>query len=162
MASLYELNGVYETLYNAEIDDDVLNDTLESLEGDYTDKVEGYIKVIKNYEADAEMFSNAEREFKEKKQNARAKIEKLKSTLVNSLKTTNHHKVDTGMFKVSIGKSKAVKIDDESEFIANENNAEYLKPQAPKIDKTAIKNAIKNGLAVEGAEIVENEGLRVR
>ena len=39
---------------------------------------------------------------------------------------------------------------------------EFLIAQEPKIDKTAIKKKLKSGETVKGAELIENEFLRVR
>lgn len=56
MATLYELTGQFLDIYNMDSDDETKQDTLESIDWaeDYENKVEGYIKVIKNLDADIE------------------------------------------------------------------------------------------------------------
>jgi hypothetical protein len=56
-----------------------------------------------------------------------------------------------------VGTSKQTNILDESLV-----PAEFKIPQPDKIDKKAIKDAIENGQAIEGAEIVINESVRIR
>ena len=55
MSNLYELTSNYETvlnmLYDEEIDEQMLFDTLESIEGEIEEKADGYAKIIKELEA---------------------------------------------------------------------------------------------------------------
>ena len=52
MATLYELTGQFLEIYNLELDEETKLDTLDSIDWqtDYEEKVENYIKVIKNIE----------------------------------------------------------------------------------------------------------------
>ena len=54
MATLYELTGQFLDIYNLELDEETKLDTLDSIDWqtDYENKVENYVKVIKNTEAD--------------------------------------------------------------------------------------------------------------
>lgn len=56
MATLYELTGQFLDIYNMELDEETKLDTLDSIDwnSDYEEKVENYIKVMKNLEADIE------------------------------------------------------------------------------------------------------------
>lgn len=49
MSTLYELTGIYQQIYDLDMDDETKQDTLDSIDWneDYENKVEGYIKVIK-------------------------------------------------------------------------------------------------------------------
>lgn len=49
MATLYELTGIYQQIYDMDMDDETKQDTLESIDWteDYENKVENYIKVMK-------------------------------------------------------------------------------------------------------------------
>ena len=61
MATLYELTGQFLDIYNMDLDDETKQDTLDSIDWneDYENKVEGYIKVIKNLDADIEARKNS-------------------------------------------------------------------------------------------------------
>ena len=59
MSNIYELTSNYEhllnMLYDEDVDEQAILDTLESIEGDIEDKADGYAKIIK----ELEMQSNA-------------------------------------------------------------------------------------------------------
>ena len=62
------------------------------------------------------------------------------------------------MFNFSIQKNPvSVNITDE-----NILPEDYLIPQPPKVDKSSLKEALKNGIEVPGAELKQTEGLRIR
>ena len=52
MSNLYQLTSNYETvlnmLYDEEIDEQMILDTLEAIEGEIEDKADGYAKIIKD------------------------------------------------------------------------------------------------------------------
>ena len=156
MATLYELTGNYLSVYNnPELDQEVIDDTLESLSDDIGDKVENYIKVIKNLEADAEIFKKAEGEFKAKRQAVEKKITTMKDSLSKSLKAMEIKNVETTLFKVKFAKNpKRVEISDMAEI-----PFQYYVPQPPTVDKKAIKKALEEGQEVEGATLVQDERL---
>ena len=51
MSNLYQLTNNYETvlnmLYDEDVDEQMILDTLESIEGEIEDKADGYAKIIK-------------------------------------------------------------------------------------------------------------------
>ena len=55
MSNLYELTNNYETLlnmlYDEDADEEMILDTLESIEGEIEDKADGYAKIIRELEA---------------------------------------------------------------------------------------------------------------
>ena len=57
MANIYELTGQFlqllDMLEDEEVDEQVIMDTLESVEYEIEDKADGYAKIIKALEADA-------------------------------------------------------------------------------------------------------------
>lgn len=157
MATLYELTGQFLDIYNMELDDETKADTLESIDWniDYEDKVENYIKVIKNNEADIEARKNEIKRLTELNRADERKNERLKEVLKESMDLTGHERVDTSLFKVSFRKSEAVEVDD------------LLLPEAYKVatwkaDKKRLKEDLKNGLEILGAELVERKNLSIR
>ena len=70
---------------------------------------------------------------------------------------TANSKLTAGLFTVSKGKSKSVNLFDKT--IIPEN---FLIPQPIKVDKKAIGDALKNGETIAGAELVENEFIRIK
>ena len=113
MATLYELTGQFLDIYNLDLDDETKQDTLDSIDWneDYENKVEGYIKVIKNLDADIEARKNEMDRLKKLNDADKAKKDRMKSTLEESMELTGHERVDTTLFKVSFRRSKAVEVD---------------------------------------------------
>ena len=60
MASLYEISAemqeLMDWLNDPETDEQAIADTLEGLQFELEQKAEGYCKIIRQFEADAEMF----------------------------------------------------------------------------------------------------------
>lgn len=157
MATLYELTGQFLDIYNLELDEETKLDTLDSIdwETEYETKVENYIKVMKNLEADVEARKNEIKRLTELNKADEKKKEHLKNTLSASMSLTGHERVDTPLFKVSFRKSQAVEVD------------EAVLPEAYKIatwkaDKKRLKEDLKNGLEIIGASLVERKNLSIR
>lgn len=157
MATLYELTGQFLDIYTMDLDDETKADTLDSIDwkSDYEEKVENYIKVIKNNEADIEARKNEIKRLTELNRADERKNERLKEVLKESMDLTGHDRVDTKLFKVSFRKSEAVEVDD------------LLLPEAYKVatwkaDKKRLKEDLKNGLEILGAELVERKNLSIR
>lgn len=159
MAKLYELEGEFLEIYEMDIDDETKRDTLESKDFNerLTEKAEGYAKIIKNLEADEEMYKKAERDFKKKKQQARNKADYLKNRLKEAMIVTRHEKID-GIFKLSLRKTTSVEVFDESKL-----PEKFIKTEIKKSPmKTEINKAIKNGEIVFGAELKEGRSLVIK
>lgn len=157
MATLYELTGQFLDIYNMELDEETKLDTLDSIDWqtDYENKVENYVKVIKNTEADIEARKNEIKRLTELNRSDERKKERMKEVLKESMALTGHERVDTPLFKVSFRKSQVVEVED------------LLLPEGYKIatykpDKKRIKEDLKNGLEILGAELVERKNLSIR
>ena len=157
MATLYELTGQFLDIYNLELDEEIKLDTLDSIDwnSDYENKVENYIKVIKNIESDVEARKNEIKRLTELNKADEKKKEHLKETLSTSMQLTGHERVDTPLFKVSFRKSQAVEVD------------ETVLPESYKVatwkpDKKRLKEDLKNGLEIVGASLVERKNLSIR
>ena len=157
MATLYELTGQFLDIYNLELDEETKLDTLDSIdwETEYETKVENYIKVMKNLEADVEARKNEIKRWTELNKADEKKKEHLKDTLSASMSLTGHERVDTPLFKVSFRKSQAVEVD---ETVL----PEAYKMATWKVDKKRLKEDLKNGLEIIGASLVERKNLSIR
>lgn len=157
MATLYELTGQFLDIYNMDLDDETKQDTLDSIDWneDYENKVEGYIKVIKNLDADIEARKNEMDRLKKLNDADKSKRDHMKSKLEESMELTGHDRVDTTLFKVSFRRSKAVEVD--MVLLPDEyKKVEY------KADKTALKRLLADGQEIAGATLVENKNLSIR
>lgn len=157
MATLYELTGQFLEIYNMELDEETKLDTLDSIDwqADYEEKVENYIKIMKNLEADVEARKAEIKRLTELNKADEKKKDHLKDTLSASMNMTGHERVDTPLFKVSFRKSQAVEVD------------EAVLPESYKVatwkpDKKRLKEDLKNGLEIIGASLVERKNLSIR
>lgn len=159
MATLYELTTqasmLYEMLQGEIIDEQIFNDTLEAMGAG--EKVESYCKVIKQFQSDAEMFKTEIDRLTARKKTAENAVERMKAALLLFMQQTGQDKVKAGSFAVSTATTQAVSITDE-----NAIPCIYLVEQPPKIDKVGIKNALKAGEQINGAELINNTGVRIR
>lgn len=159
MATLFEMtqqaHDLYELLQGEIIDEQTFKDTLEAIGTE--EKIEGYCQVIKNLQADLDMFKAEADRIAERMKPIKNNIDRMKESLLTFLKVSGQEKVKAGTFSVAVSRTEQTKVIDETLI-----PAQYKTPQPDKISLTAIKSAIKNGEVVNGAEIVINEGVRIR
>lgn len=108
MAYLYELEGIYAQLQSMDLDEETFQDTLDSIDfqADLENNIEYFVKMLKNAQANEEMYKAEKEAFYEKQKQAQAKIDKYKETIHLAMALSNKKKVDAGMFKVSLRKNK--------------------------------------------------------
>lgn len=161
MAKLYELTGNYlvlqQMLEDAE-DQQVILDTMESVEFEIEEKAENYAKIMKNLESDIAGLKAEEKRLAEKRKSLENNSKWLKDNLEQSMRVTGKTKFKTMLFSFGIQKNPpGVEILDESKI-----PAEYLIPQNPTIDRKAILAALKQGNKLEFAQLKQGESLRIR
>ena len=157
--TLYELTEAAKELYalleNDEIDNQTFLDTLESI--GTAEKLENYTYVQKQLESDYESYRKEKERLDKKMRACQNGIERMKTAVLDFMNCSGLKKAKAGTFNLSIREFESVNITDE-----NKIHERWLKPQPPKIDKAAIKKALKEGLAVEGAEIVKKNSVIAR
>ena len=92
MSNIYELKEnwkkVSDMLYEEEIDEQMILDTLESIEGEIEDKADGYAKIIKNLLASSEAKKAEAKLLLEKAKNEENKANLLKTNLEETMPET--------------------------------------------------------------------------
>ena len=136
--NLYELSQNYLAVQDMELEPETLKDTLDSIEEAIEDKAENIAKWIRNLEADKKAFEEEEKRFKEKKQTADNRIKSLKLYLEDN-------------------NPPSVEVFDEALI-----PQQFLIAQPVKIDRAGIKELLKAGEEVPGAELKHSSGLRIR
>lgn len=119
-------------------------------------KAEGYVKAIKNYKAEQDAIAEEIKKLQAKKKVCENAVERMKDALKTAMDVFDTPKVQAGLFKISLTKSESVNIINEDAIPEQYKRIKY------EVSKTDIKNAIKNGETVEGAEIVENKSITIR
>lgn len=163
MATLFDLTGKWLELYDMaddpDMDADMWFDTIEGLDGEIEDKADGYAKVITQLNADATAIKAEEDRLYRRRTTIENRIKNMKSRLQGMMEITGKKKIKTELFSFGIQNNPAsVVIDDETMI-----PGDFLIPQAPKIDKTAIKDALKAGVDMAGiAHLEQTQSLRIR
>lgn len=156
--NLYELSLSFQEVQNMDLDPEIMKDTLDSIEDAIENKAENIAKLVRNLESDVSAYKEEEDRLKTKRQATENKVKWLKTYLEDNMKLTGKTKFKSGMFNFSIQKNPAsVNITDE-QIIPEE----FLIQQPPKVDKTSLKEILKRGIEVPGAELKQTEGLRIR
>ncbi len=164
MSNLYELTNDYlqilSMLEDPELDPQTLADTMEGIEGEFEIKAENYAKVMKNLEGDILAIKTEIDRLTSKKKALENNIKNMKSTLQTAMETTGKTKFKTELFSFNIQKNAPSVVIDE-QYIENIPE-EFLKYKDPEIDKTAIKEALKNGAILRGAYINRKDNIQIK
>jgi predicted small secreted protein len=136
-----------------------VNARLEELEFDRTAKIENIALYVKNLEALTLSLKNEENALAERRKAKEKRIESLKNYLTNSMVAAGENGIETSKVCISFRKSEAVVAD------MNKLDEAYIAVKTTidrKPDKAAIKKAIKEGIAVEGAYIETKQNLQLK
>lgn len=158
---LYELSNSYQLLLDALANEEVapedVSDTLESITDAIELKAEGYAAVIKTLEAESAALKLEKDRIAKRQTALDNNAKRLKQHLQDELTKVDMKKVKGNLFTVSIQKNPvSLKVD------VDKLPEKYFVPQPPKPDNASVKEALKNGEIVEGAELVQTESLRIR
>ena len=123
-----------------------------------SDKSMNYAKVIRNKEADSDAIDNEIKRLKAMKESNDRVIDRMKDAVRNAMLASGIDKIESSLFKLSLRRSEAV------EVVNIDQLPESLTvvKKTVSADKVKIKEAIKNGILVEGAVIVENFNLTIK
>nr|DAO09591.1 MAG TPA: resistance protein [Caudoviricetes sp.] len=152
--NLYEIDQEIMNCVDMETGEIIDPARLDELQMDRDTKIENIACWIKNLNADAEAFNTEKQSFADRQKAAENKAESLKKYLANYLAG---QKFSTPKVTISFRKTSSVNVTDISQL-----PEEFLKFADPTPDKTAIKNAIKAGTTVTGAEIVEGQSISIK
>lgn len=150
MSSLYQLTEEYlellSMLEDEDIDEQIILDTLEGMDGEIEYKADNYAKLIKSLEGKAKAINTEIGRLTTRETIFNNRITKLKSHLYNSMKLTGKTKFTTDLFSFNIqkngGKRKLV-IDVDIDKVPTD----YRIKQPDKVDGDKVREFIKlNGL----------------
>lgn len=168
MSRLYELTSdllALQEMLEENVDEQVLIDTLEAVQGEYETKLEAYCKVIKNLEADMEALKAEAKRLTDKRKVLENNVDRLKKAMFDSMKATGTDKVKGQLFSVSIQRNGGVVPiiydKDNKKITANLPDELVEVVETPKLD--VIREWLESGNAVEGFTLGERgESLRIR
>jgi hypothetical protein len=169
MANLFNIeSGILELLErgfndacvneDGEIDFELAQAFLESLEGEREEKLERIALYIKQLYHEADAIAVEELKLKKRREAKEKKAERMEEYLKSSLLGFGDKKFETPRVVLSFRTSKAVVVTDESKL-----DKKYMKAKVVvTVDKTAIKDALDKGEVVEGAAIEEKQNLQIK
>lgn len=136
---------------------EAMSELLKS-EDDLTNKIENFVRFLKNTEAEAEKFKAEEKRIAEKRKSLENKAKNGKAFLKDTLEHFGLDTVQTDLFKVSIQNSQYSLIVDDESMIPKE----YFK-QNPVLDKKRLKDEmLETGELIEGVHLEKGTHLRIR
>lgn len=161
MASLFTIRQEILNLIDMETGEILDPELYDQLQMDRAEKLENTACLIKNLVAEAQAYEEQEKAFAKRKQRAKNTVERLKKLIADDL---NGEKLRTTRAEITFRKSEAVEIEDEGKLRewAVTNCPEILTIKAPEINRTAIKNAMKEGREIPNAVLVERQNVQIK
>ena len=161
--TLYGIKETYaqllECIENDEIPEEAIQDTLEAVEGEFTEKVDNIACLIKNLKAESEAIKQEYKNLMARNRAKENRIEALTNYLTESLQSVGKTKLETARNKLSFRKSTAVKIDNETEFA--KKYPEFASYEV-KVSKKDVGAALKDGKTLDGAGLIQSVKLQVK
>lgn len=143
---LYELTEQWDAVFNmledGETDEQVIFDTLESIEGEIEDKADNYAKMIRNLQASVDVLKAEEERLYQRRKSTENHVQRLKDNLQANLEFIGKTKFKTDLFSFSVSKNggkQPLSITDNLDEIPGK----YLIPQPPKVDNDAVRELLK-------------------
>lgn len=157
--NLYKLTQNYQNVLDIaeQLDAETLKDTLDSIDEAINDKVENTAYVVKQLDANVAAIDTEIKRLQAMKSAQTNNAKNLKLYIQESMEKVGLDKVQGKTIKVAIQNNpQSVRVENEEAL------KEYLVEQAPKLDKKALLNDLKNGVEVHGAELQQTRSIRIR
>ncbi len=163
MSTLYEITGDYlrllEMLEEEEnIDPQAFKDTLEGIEGEFEIKADGYARVLKELNAEADKYNAEIQHMAARRDSINNRGKMLKQHLYDSMKATGKLKFKTDLFSFGIQKNGGWQ---PMEILPDVTIPDEYCRKEP--DNAKIREALKNGAELPFAVLKERgEHLSIR
>lgn len=155
---LYEIPNEITDLLDPETGEITDEAALAKLLERWNNGIEWLALEVKNSLAEAEALKKEKEAFAKRQQTAENRAKSLKNYIAFLL---NGEKFKTDRVQISWKKSEQVQTDAEFMLWAKEHSA-YLRFKEPEVDKTALKEALKSGIEVPHAVLVENQNIQIK
>lgn len=161
MSTLFNLKDDYKQVYDLiaeQGDEQVLNDTLASINDALEDKADGYVAVIKSLESDNTAIDEEIKRLQQRKTTNKNGVNRLKETLKETMESTGKTKFKTALNSYNIQNNPpSLNVLDEKLI-----PKDYWISQAPKLNKKDALAELKEGKEIPGVEVKQTRSLRVR
>ena len=150
---LYEIDEAILNCIDTETGEIIDADQLDKLQMERDTKLENVACWIKDLKAEAEAIRTEKQILANRQKVAENKAESLKKWLAYAL---DGKKFSTAKCAVSFRNTESVEVTEEGLEALMKEHDELLTYKAPEPNKTAIKQAIKDGLNLAGVQLVQN------
>jgi NDP-sugar pyrophosphorylase family protein len=161
MKSLYQISSEYLQLAEALTNDELTVESESQLQINQQElqaKGLAYGYLIKEFEYDIDTIDSEIARLEALKTSRKNALDRLKTTLKGAMELYGILELKSPTLKVNFRKSESVIIQDMSQL-----DSRFIRVKTTKEpDKTAIKQAIKEGQSVQGAELVINNNLQIK
>ena len=158
---LYELTQNYlnllDLLENPEIPKEVVENAIAEIQGDFEDKAENIVKLIKSIEADIKGYKEEENRLSTRRKTLENKVKSLKKYLQSSMKALEKESIKGKLFTIYTQKNQPSLIIDDIDKLPKE-----YKRTVEEADNKKIKEDLLNKVKIPGARIEVTKSLRIR
>lgn len=159
--TLYELSKDYQDLFAMDVespeDAEAFTALLSGIQASAADKVDNIGCLINTLAGEADTIKKEIDRLQAMKKVRESKIDRIKQYLQYYMMSTNEKMIQGSKYKAVMQKNQpALKIVDPDKI------PDIYKHQVVEIDNSAVKDALKAGFDVTGAELTQSESLRIK
>jgi len=153
-----DLRGINDMALDPDIPAEAIADTIEGLEGEFSDKAIRIVHVVANNDSDiAEIDAEIARLQSKKKIIVNAK-DRLKDYLRFNMEATGVTKIESPLFNITLLKPRDIVLVSDESLLPDDYKRVSVSP-----DKTLIGKALKDGYEVPGAELSKGKsGIKIK
>lgn len=158
-----QLKNVAELLTNPEFaENQDVQAALDAIQEDFDKKAESVVYVIKNAESEVGAIDVEIKRLQAMKKQRQNGIERIKDYLKINMASTDTKSIKCPLFSISYREQAggAVELDEEL-FLSNNVNEDFVTVKITP-NKTEIKKALKDGVEIVGAKLVDSKVLTIR
>ena len=145
---------------------DALLDTLDAVDGEMEDKLANCGAFIKQLSAESDALDAEIKSLRYRSAAKKREIDSFKVYMMACMENADVKKIDQPLAKLTIRQNaESVEVADEKNFIdwaMTHDRDDLLRYSMPDINKTAIKDAIRSGAEIPGAQLVRTKSLIIK
>lgn len=177
---LYELSEAYRNLFDSLEDNELDEERTEEeraefedawfsglvmLDGLFDEKAASIGAWVKELEADAKEMREAEKRIASRRKAKENLVTRLKAYLLGEMTAVNRVKIETPQIRITVrNNAETAQFSDEKSFIewAEQNCDDFLRYAEPEINKTAVKEYLKQGGEIEGVTLGRSQSVLIK
>ena len=145
---------------------DALLDTLDAVDGEMEDKLANCAAFVKQLAAEADALDAEIKSLRQRSASKKREIDSFKAYMMSCMESADVKKIDKPLAKLTIRQNaESVEVADEKGFIEwaqTHDHDDLLRYSMPDINKTAVKDAIRSGWYIPGAQLVRTKSLIIK